>query len=80
MFEILYLYITIFTIYFMILAAVSMKPARRIRDKFTSKDANLCVVVYATGESKTLENLIKQLKNQNYPKQNYTIYTILNKC
>ena len=76
----LYFYITIFTIYFVILAAVSMKPARKIRDKYTSKDANLCVVVYATGESKTLENLLKQLKNQYYPKQNYTIYTILDKC
>lgn len=76
----LYFYITIFTIYFVILAAVSMKPVRKIRDKYTSKDANLCVVVYATGAIKTLENLIKQLKNQSYPKQNYTIYTILDKC
>lgn len=80
MFEILYLYITIFTVYFMILAAVSIKPARKIRDKFTSKDSNLCVVVYASGKTETLENLIKQLKNQNYPKQNYTIYAILDKC
>ena len=57
-----------------------MKPTRKIRDKYTSKDANLCVVVYASGVTQTLENLIKQLKNQSYPKQNYTIYTILDKC
>ncbi len=76
----LYIYITIFTIYFVILAFVSMKPARKIRDKYTSKDANLCVVLYATGVTDTLENLIKQLKNQTYSKQNYTIYTILDKC
>ena len=50
-----------------------MKSSRKIRDKYTPKDANLCVVIYATGETNTLENLIKQLKNQNYPKQNYTI-------
>lgn len=80
MLEILYLYIAAFALYFLVLAFVSLKPARKIRDKFTSKDANLCVVVYATGESSTLENLIKQLKNQNYPTQNYTIYTILDKC
>ncbi len=78
--EILYLYIAVFTLYFLVLAIVSMKPERKVRDKFTSKDSNLCVVVYATGESNTLENLIKQLKNQNYPKQNYTIYAILDKC
>ena len=78
--EILYLYIAIFTLYFLILAIISMKASRKIRDKFTSKDSNLCVVVYASGDCETLENLIKQLKNQNYPKQNYTIYTILDKC
>ncbi len=76
----LYIYITVFTIYFIILAIASMKSSRKIRDKYTPKDANLCVVIYATGETNTLENLIKQLKNQNYPKQNYTIYTILDKC
>lgn len=78
--EILYIYITIFAIYFIVYAAVLSARTRKIRDKYTPKDANLCVVVYATGETKTLENLIKQLKNQNYPKENYTIYAILDKC
>ncbi len=78
--SLIYLYITIFTIYFVILSLVSMKPNRKVRDKYTSRDANLCVVVYATGNTPTLENLIKQLKNQTYPKHNYTIYTILDKC
>lgn len=77
---ILYIYITIFTIYFIILACISLKPSKKIRDKYTPKDSNLCVVVYATGEAYTLENLLKQLKNQDYPKQRYTIYAILDKC
>ncbi len=76
----LYIYITIFTVYFIILAAASMKAVRKVRDKYTPKDLNLCVVLYATGECKTLENLIKQFKNQSYPRQNYTIYTVLDKC
>ena len=76
----LYFFITLFTIYFILLSAVSMKPSRKIRDKYTSKDLNLCVVVYASGNTNKLENLIKQLKEQSYPKQNYTIYTILDKC
>ena len=75
--SLLYLYITIFTVYFIVLAFVSMKPLRKVRDRYTSKDHNLCVVVYATGVSETLENLIRQLENQTYPKQNYTIYYIL---
>lgn len=78
--SLIYLYITIFTIGFIALVITSIKPERRIRDKYTPKDANLCVVVYATGVTNTLENLLKQLKNQNYPKNNYTIYTILDKC
>lgn len=76
----LYFFITLFTIYFILLSAVSMKPSRKIRDKYTSKDLNLCVVLYASGNTNKLENLIKQLKEQSYPKQNYTIYTILDKC
>lgn len=78
--SLLYLYISVFTLYFIILATISMNPARKVRDKYTSKNANLCVVVYATGSTDTLENLIKQLKNQTYSKQSYTIYTILDKC
>ncbi len=78
--EILYVYITIFALYFIVYAGVLSAPARKIRDKYTPKDSNICVVVYATGKTDTLENLIKQLKNQNYPKSNYTIYTILDKC
>ena len=58
----LYLYISIFTLYFIVLALISTKPAKKVRDKYTSKDSNLCVVVYTTGESQTFENLIKQLK------------------
>jgi len=76
----LYIYLTIFTVYLLVLAVTTIKPSRKFRDKYTPKDANLCVVVYATGETNTLENLLKQLKHQNYPKQNYTIYTILDKC
>lgn len=78
--SILYVYIALFSLYFLVFALVSSTSVKKIRDKYTSKDANICVVVYATGETDTLENLLKQLKTQNYPKQSYTIYTILDKC
>ncbi len=76
---ILYLYITLFTIYFILLAVVSIKPQKRFRDKYTSKDSNFCVVVYATGEVPMLENLIKQLKNQDYAHDRYSIHIVLDK-
>ena len=76
---ILYLYITIFTVYYIILALVSLKSQRKIRDKYTSKDSNICVVLYASGEAGTLEYLIRQLKNQTYVNDRYVIYVILDK-
>ena len=79
MLTILYLYITIFTVYFIILSCVSIKAEKKIRDKYTSKDSNICVILYASGEAGTLEYLIRQLKNQSYDKDRYTIYVVLDK-
>ena len=79
MFTILYLYITIFTIYFVLLSVVSLKTQKKIRDKYTSKDSNICVVLYASGEAGSLEYLIRQLKSQTYDKERYVIYVILDK-
>lgn len=79
MFTILYLYITIFTVYYILLSIISLKSNRKIRDKYTSKDSNICVIVYASGEAGTLEYLIRQLKSQNYDKKSYSIYVILDK-
>ena len=63
----LYIYVTIFSVYFLILTLACCYPHRKVRDKYTPKDSNLCVVVYASGNTDTLENLIKQLKTQIYP-------------
>ena len=76
----LYTYISIYTIFYIVLASASLKSIKKIRDKYSPKEHNLCVIVYATGQSSTLENLIKQLKNQNYPKERYTTYVVLDKC
>ena len=77
---ILYFYITVFTLYFIVLTLAGAKPKKKIRDKYTQVDSNICVVVYATGAVKTLENLIKQLKHQTYPQDKYTVYALLDKC
>ncbi len=78
--ELLYIYTTVFALYFLVYAVLVSSTPRKVRDKYTPKDANLCVVVYASGKVPTLENLLKQLKSQNYPQNNYTIYAILDKC
>ncbi|MCQ2739857.1 MAG: glycosyltransferase family 2 protein [bacterium] len=78
--SLLYIYVTVFALYFVVYAIISALPAKKYRDKYTPKDSNICVVIYASGVVNTLENLLKQLKNQNYPQGNYTIYAILDKC
>ncbi len=80
MITLLYIYISVFTLYFLVLTMASMKSERKVRDKFLPNCANLCVVVYASGACDTLENLLKQLKNQSFARQHYTIYAILDKC
>ena len=79
MFTILYLYITVFTVYYILLSLISLKSHKKVRDKYTSKDSNICVIVYASGEAGSLEYLIRQLKSQSYDKRSYTIYVILDK-
>jgi hypothetical protein len=75
----IYLYVTIFTVFYIIFAFANIKTKRKVRDKYTSKDSNFCIVVYACGEAGYLENLIKQLKNQSYPEEKYSIYVVLDK-
>ena len=57
--ELLYIYTTVFALYFVLFALVVSFPQHRTRDKYTPKDSNLCVVVYASGNVPTLENLLK---------------------
>lgn len=76
----LYLYLSIFTIYFITLTVMSLKPEKKIRDTYNQKENNLCVVIYSHNNAKTVENLIKQLKTQTYPRRNYSLNVILDNC
>ena len=76
----LFLYLAIFTIYFITLTVVSLKPNKKIRDTYNQKENNLCVVIYSHNNAKTVENLIKQLKTQTYTQKNYSLNVILDNC
>ncbi len=77
---ILYFYITIFTIYFVLLALQSLRRRRKVRDKYTAKYHNMCVIVYSHNNKETLEQLVKLLKSQDYPSSCYSVYVILDNC
>lgn len=76
----IYLYLTVYTIYYAALAITGLKREKKNRDNYSKKYNNLCVVVYSHNNKETVENLVKQLKNQTYPKSNYTIQVILDNC
>ena len=76
----LFLYLAIFTIYFIILTIMSLKPDKKIRDTYNQRENNLCVVIYSHNNARTVENLIKQLKTQTYPRKNYSLNVILDNC
>ncbi len=76
----IYLYLTVYTVYFTALAISGLKKPKKVRNDYTKKYNNLCVVVYAHNNKETVENLIKQLKNQTYPHSNYTVQLVLDNC
>lgn len=76
----LFIYLSIFTLYFITLTVMSLKPAKKVRDTYNQKENNLCVVIYSHNNAKTVENLIKQLKTQTYPRRNYSLNVILDNC
>ena len=75
-----YLYITCFTVYIALLALQSLKRPKKIRDKYTPKFHNMCVIVYSHNDKETLEQLVKLLKTQDYPASCVSIYVILDNC
>ena len=76
----LFLYLSIFTIYFITLTVMSLKHEKKQRDTYNQRENNLCVVIYSHNNAKTIENLVKQLKTQTYPRRNYSINVILDNC
>lgn len=81
--DILYIYAAIYSLYFLALAFRNLndKPFKieKRYSQYEKKD-NLAVVIYARNNRVTLENLIKELKMQDYPINNFRIFVILDNC
>lgn len=81
--DILYIYVAIYSLYFLVLAIRNLndKPFK-IEKRYSQYDKkdNLAVVIYARNNRNTLENLIKELKMQDYPVDNFRVFVILDNC
>ena len=81
--NLLYIYIAAYSLYFLILAIKNLNDRKfRIQQKYSNLSCqnNLCVIIYSHNNEGTLENLIKQLKNQDFPIDNFSTYVILDNC
>lgn len=81
--DILYLYVAVYSLYFLALAIRNLndRPFKieKRYSQYEEKD-NLAVVIYARNNKLTLENLIKELKMQDYPINNFRVFIILDNC
>ncbi len=81
--DILYIYVAIYSVYFIALAIRNLndKPFK-IEKRYAKYGdrVNLAVVIYARNNKITLENLIKELKMQDYPIDNFRVFVILDNC
>lgn len=81
--NLLYFYIAVYSVYFFILALKSLNDKKfRIQQKYSNSNYfnNLCVIIYSHDNEVTLENLVKQLREQKYPTEHFSTYVILDNC
>lgn len=81
--NILFIYIALYSVYFFILALRNLNDRKfRIERKYNefTYQNELCLIIYSHNNEATLENLVKQLKQQNYPEEKFTTYIILDNC
>lgn len=81
--DILYLFAAVYTLYFLSLSIRNLNDKSFLREKrlnlYEEKD-NFAVVIYSHNNKKTLENLIGEIKSQDYPISNFKVFAILDNC
>ena len=81
--NLLYLYVALYSVYFLVLAVKNLSDRKfRIQQKYNNLSCknNLCVIIYSHNNELSLENLIKQLRNQDYSTESFSTYVILDNC
>lgn len=81
--DILYIFAAAYTLYFLALALRNLNDKPFTREKrysqYEEKD-NIAVVIYSHNNKKTLANLIREIKSQDYPINNFKVFVILDNC
>ena len=80
---IIFLYLIIYTVYFgFMIYFASKKSQIGLEQKYYASDltGNLIVIVYKDNSEQDVVSLVKSLKAQKYPKDNYQIHVIFDNC
>lgn len=71
----------LYGLYFIVCAALGfVKPKSKRIIKKTNKENYFAILVPARNEEKVIANLVESLKKQNYNKEKYKIYVVVNNC
>ncbi len=80
----LYLYVIIYTLYMLVLALRNLndKPfsIEKKYSRYDDKKNNFAVIIYSHNHRACLEELVEELKMQDYPLGNFNVYAVLDDC
>lgn len=82
--DILYFYLLLYTLYLFVLGIRNLndRPFARERkySKYDEYKRNFAVVIYSHNHRVCLEELVSELKMQDYPLANFKVYAVLDNC
>lgn len=81
--NLLYAYVAIYSVFFFVLAIKNLNDKKfRLQAKYNSLgyQNNLCIIIYSHNNEVNLENLVRQLKGQDYPLESFSTYVLLDDC
>lgn len=79
-----YLYVLIYTVYFLLLSLRNLKDRpfliERKYSRYDDGKRNFAVIIYSHNHKECLQELVEQIKMQDYPLANFRVYAILDDC
>ncbi len=80
----IYLYVIVYTLYLFVLSVRNLKDKPfTIEKKYSKYDdnrTNFAVIIYSHNHKECLEELVEELKMQDYPLANFRVYAVLDDC
>lgn|SRR5574344_11170 len=82
--NLIYLYILIYTLYLLVLSLRNLKDKPfSIEKKYSKYDEfknNFAIIIYSHNHKDCLQELVEELKMQDYPLANFRVYAVLDDC